>query len=102
MHTCEICGWTTNRIGNLRAHLAKQKKCKPPPVQEPEPPPPITLYANQCAKCEKILSAALCLKNICPFVKAVIFFNVLLALNVSIIGQQNIITSRISNVNQQL
>ena len=63
MHTCEICGWTTNRIGNLRAHLAKQKKCKPPPVQEPEPPPPITLYANQCAKCEKILSTALCLKK---------------------------------------
>ena len=53
MHTCEICGWTTNRISNLRAHHAKQKKCKPPPAQEPEPPPPITLYANQCAKCEK-------------------------------------------------
>jgi len=63
MHTCEICGWTTNRIGNLRAHLAKQKKCKPPPVQEPEPLPPVTLHANQCYKCEKILSTALCLKK---------------------------------------
>ena len=52
IHTCEMCGWTTNRIGNLRAHLAKQKKCKPPPKQEPHLPTPDEVNPNQCVNCE--------------------------------------------------
>jgi len=63
VHTCEICGWTTNRIGNLRAHLAKQKKCKPPPIPEPQLQTPLEVNPNQCVKCEKILSTANRLKQ---------------------------------------
>ena len=63
IHTCEICGSKTNRLSNLRAHLAKQKKCKPPPVPEPQIPIPVVVNPNQCIKCEKILSTAYCLKQ---------------------------------------
>ena len=63
VHTCEICGWTTNRLGNLRAHLAKQKTCKPPPIPEPQLQTPLEVNPNQCVKCEKILSTANRLKQ---------------------------------------
>jgi hypothetical protein len=58
-----MCGWTTNRIGNLRAHLAKQNFCKPPPKQEPQLPTPVEVNPNQCVKCEKNLSTANSLKQ---------------------------------------
>jgi hypothetical protein len=63
IHTCEICGWTTNRIGNLRAHHEKQKKCKPPPIQEAQLPTVVEVNPNQCVKCEKNLSTANSLKQ---------------------------------------
>ena len=75
IHICQICGYSTNRHGNLQAHLSKQKSCKPPPhIQEvplpiPEiviqelPSPEIDVKVNQCIKCDKILSTPYCLKQ---------------------------------------
>jgi hypothetical protein len=77
IHTCQICGYSTNRPSNLQAHLSKQKSCKPPPpiqeVQQPLPvqeiviqelpSPEIGVKVNQCIKCDKILSTPYCLKQ---------------------------------------